>query len=145
MKTRPIYLKEANEFVRRFHRHNTPVVGGRFSISAEDMNGTRVGVAICGRPIARMLDDGKTLEVLRLCTDGTKNANSYLFDKCRKIGALMGYERVITYTLERESGSSLRAIGATSRQASHPRSWNSTGRPRKDQTVYHEPKFIWTL
>ena len=69
----PINLKTANAFVQQHHRHHKPTRGHKFSIGVSD-NGALVGVAICGRPVARRLDDGYTLEVNRLCTDGTPNA-----------------------------------------------------------------------
>lgn len=140
----PLTLRDANAYVKKYHRHSVPTVGCRFAFGAED-SGSLVGVAICGRPVARLLDDGKTLEILRVCTDGTKNANSFLYDKCRKIAALMGYEKVITYTLASESGSSLMAIGATNELSSRPHGWNTPSRKRKHQTVYLEPKKRWLL
>ena len=70
-------------------------------------------VAIVGRPLSRHLDDGKTLEILRCCTDGTHNACSILYGRAARIAKLMGYERIITYILESESGSSLLASGYT--------------------------------
>jgi len=79
VKTIPINLRTANEFVAKYHRHNLPVLGCKFAIGLED-NGSLVGVAIAGRPLARLLDNGSTLEVLRVCTDGTRNANSILYD-----------------------------------------------------------------
>ena len=107
---RPIHLKDAREYVGKHHRHNIPPVGGKFAISVYD--GDRLcGVAICGRPTVRRLDNGETLEIYRCCTDGTKNACSKLYGKSCKIGFAMGYKRVITYTLESESGASLRAAG----------------------------------
>jgi hypothetical protein len=90
-----------------------PTVGGKFAVGAADGDGKLVGVAIAVRPICRRLDDGLTLEVLRVCTDGTANACPLLYARCAKIGRLMGYERIITYTLAWESGASLRAVGAT--------------------------------
>jgi hypothetical protein len=45
-------------------------VDGKFAVGAS-VDGKLVGVAIAGRPVARRLDDGKTLEVLRVCTDGS--------------------------------------------------------------------------
>ena len=74
---RPISLKQANEFVSLNHRHNKPVAGHKFSIGLFS-NEKLIGVAICGRPVARMADDGLTLEVLRVCTDGTRNANCFI-------------------------------------------------------------------
>lgn len=76
----PITLKEANAFVERYHRHHKPVTGHKFSIACGDiMRDEIVGVAIVGRPVSRYLDDGWTLEVNRLCTDGTKDACSMLY------------------------------------------------------------------
>lgn len=106
----PITLDAANAFVRAHHRHSRPVVGSKFSIGA--MDGARLcGVAIVGRPIARRLDDTLTAEVLRLCTDGTRNACSLLYGACRKAAKAMGYRKIYTYTLPDEGGASLRAAG----------------------------------
>jgi len=71
-------LATANAFVARLHRHHRPVVGHKFSLGAM-LGGELVGVVIVGRPVSRMRDDGRTLEVTRLCTDGTKNACSFLY------------------------------------------------------------------
>lgn len=110
LKIRPIHLKQANEFVREHHRHNIPTTGGKFAISCFD--GSKIcGVAICGRPISRKLDNGFTLEIYRNCTDGTKNACSMLYGACSRIAKNMGYKKVITYTLESENGASLKASG----------------------------------
>ena len=98
MKFKPISLKQANEFVAVYHRHNKPVAGHKFSIGLV-LDEKLVGVAICGRPVARMLDDGLTLEVLRVCTDGTRNANSLLYSRVKRIAQVMGYKKILTYTL----------------------------------------------
>jgi hypothetical protein len=74
MKIAPISLKLAQEYVREHHRHNKPPIGHKFSVGLF-VDGALVGTAIAGRPVARMLDDGLTLEVTRTCTDGTRNAN----------------------------------------------------------------------
>lgn len=107
----PITFKDACAFVALAHRHNKPPVGHKFSIGLNDADGALVGVAMCGRPIARFFDDGFCLEINRTCTDGTKNANSMLYGACRTIAKGMGYRRVITYTQADESGASLRAAG----------------------------------
>jgi hypothetical protein len=144
MKQTPLTLAEANDFVKKYHRHSIPTTGCRFAFGVIE-NEQLIGVAICGRPVARLLDDKKTLEILRVCTDGTRNANSFIYDKCRKIAGLIGYEKVITYTLQKESGASLKAIGATSVKASTPHGWDSKSRRRKEQKVYFEPKLRWEL
>lgn len=89
----PLHLRDANEFVAQHHRHNLPTVGGKFAVGAADGEGKLVGVA--GRPVARRLDDGLTLEVLRVCTDGTPNACSFLYARCAKIARLVGSSRGI--------------------------------------------------
>ena len=97
----PITLKEANAFVERHHRHHKPVAGHKFSIGCTD--GERiVGVAIVGRPVSRYLDNGWTLEVNRLCTDGTRNACSMLYTAAWRAARAMGYHKLITYILDNE-------------------------------------------
>lgn len=83
LKIVPISLRGANAYVRDHHRHHKPTVGHKFSIACADGQEI-VGVAIVGRPVSRHLDDYWTLEVNRLCTDGTRNACSMLHAlRCR--------------------------------------------------------------
>ena len=138
----PITLKQANEFVEIYHRHNKPVQGHKWSLGLWD-NNNLIGVAITGRPIARLLDDGLTLEILRVCTNGQRNSNSFLYGRVARIAHLMGYQRIITYTLKKESGASLRAIGAKAIEASKPGSWNRSNRLRENQSVFWEEKIRW--
>jgi len=100
---RHIELRDANAFVAEHHRHHKPVAGHRFSIACYD-DDKLVGVAIVGRPVARQLDQVNTVEVLRLCTDGTKNACSKLYGACRKAAKELGYTDIITYIHEDEPG-----------------------------------------
>ncbi len=141
---RPISLKLANEFVSAYHRHNKPVAGHKFSIGLFD-DERLIGIAICGRPVARMADDGLTLEVLRVCTDGTRNANSMLYSRVKKIAQVIGYQKVLTYTLTEESGSSLRAVGAQKSGIVKPREWSREKRKRETQKVYKKEKIRWIL
>jgi hypothetical protein len=110
LRLKPVSLSEANEYVKQRHRHHKPVVGHKFSIGCE-VDGELAGVVIAGRPVSRYLDDGRTLEVTRLCTDGTRNACSFLYAAAARAAAAMGYDRIITYTLDTENGASLRASG----------------------------------
>lgn len=89
----PMTLKEANAYVEQYHRHHKPVVGHKFSIGCSDGEKI-VGVAIVGRPVSRHLDDGWTLEVNRLCTDGTRNACSMLYAAAWRAAKAMGYKRL---------------------------------------------------
>lgn len=95
----PVSLAEANAFVAEHHRHHRPVTGHKYSIACTD--GERiVGVVIVGRPVSRHLDDGWTLEVTRLCTDGTKNGCSMLYAAAWRAARAMGYKRLVTYILK---------------------------------------------
>lgn len=78
MEIRPITFRQACDFVAEHHRHHRPTVGCKFCVGLYDTD-KLVGVAICGRPVGRKLDDGFTCEVNRLCTDGTYNACSMLY------------------------------------------------------------------
>lgn len=109
------------------------------------VDGKVVGVAIAGRPVARRLDDSQTLEVLRVCTDGTRNACSFLYGRVKRIAALMGYRKVITYTLADESGASLKAVGGRVVGEVRPQEWGVPSRPRKSQDVYGKAKLKWEL
>jgi len=130
----PINLDEANAFVEHHHRHHKPVPGAKFCVAVSREDEVR-GVAIVGRPVSRVLDDGWTLEVNRCCTDGTRNACSMLYATAWKAAKAMGYTSLITYTLESEGGSSLRGAGwrcvgkATTRIG---QGWNVKSRPRVD-------------
>lgn len=139
----PISLAEANAFVQVRHRHHKPVVGHKFSIAAA-ANDTVHGVAIVGRPVARRLDDGMTLEVNRCCTDGTKNACSMLYGAAWRAAKALGYGRLITYTLPEEGGASLRASGWTLIGQRGGGNWNVQSRPRIDtDALLQGQKLLW--
>jgi hypothetical protein len=96
--------------VARLHRHHKPIRVAKFSIGCEE-DGVLVGAAICMRPACRALDDGRTVEVCRLVTDGTPNACSLLYGACARIAQHMGYEKIQTYILDSEPGTSLKGGG----------------------------------
>lgn len=131
LETFPISLEEANNFVKELHRHHRPVVGHKFSICAV-FNDNVVGVSIVGRPVSRHRDDGLTLEVTRLCTDGTKNVCSFLYGASAKAAFALGYKRIGTYILQSESGISLSASGWRLIGERGGGSWSVPSRPRKD-------------
>lgn len=137
----PIALDEANAFVAQHHRHHKPVVGHKFSVAVSDESGVR-GVAIVGRPVARMADDGWTLEVNRCCTDGAKNACSMLYGAAWRAASGMGFKRLITYTLREEGGASLRAAGWRLIGEAGGGSWSRASRPRVD-TAPTQRKLLW--
>ena len=106
----PIELKQAQAFINQLHRHHAAAVRDKFRIAAMK-GGHIVGIAQVGRPISRELCDGYTLEVLRLCTNGEKDVCSFLYSRCARIAKEMGYRKIITYILETEPGTSLKASG----------------------------------
>jgi hypothetical protein len=130
----PLELDEANELVSRWHRHHKPAVGHRFSIGVATGDGEVVGAAIIGRPVARLTDYRSVLEVTRLVTNGHKNACSILYAAAARVAREMGYEKIQTFVLDTETGTSLVAAGwqlegLTS--ASH--TWNNRDGRRDDQ------------
>lgn len=127
-----IDLGEANAFVSEHHRHHAPVVGHIFSLGAA-LNGKIVGVVIVGRPVARMRDDGETAEVTRLCTDGTRNACSFLYGAAARAAFALGFKRIGTYILDSEPGKSLTAAGWRMIGETSGGSWSRGNRPRVDK------------
>lgn len=126
-----VSLSEANAFVAKHHRHHKPVTGHKFSIGCVK-DGHLVGVAIVGRPVSRYLDNGTTLEVNRLCTDGTPNACSFLYGAAWRAARALGYRKIITYILDTESGTSLRAAGWSCAGLAGGKRWTGSRRPAVD-------------
>lgn len=134
MKARPIELKEANEYVKNNHRHHKPVHRDKFRLAAVNDKEEIIGVIQAARPVSRILDDGRTLEVVRCCTDGTKDTCSFLYSRIARIAKEMGYERVITYILDSETGTSLKACGWLFDGIAGGGSWDTPSRPRKTES-----------
>jgi hypothetical protein len=152
----PIDLDDANAFVRLYHRHHEPVAGHKFSLGCA-IGETIIGIVIVGRPTSRMRQDGNTLEVTRLCTDGVKrptgrlnrsgepcfhNPCSFLYAAAARAAHALGYGRIGTYTLKTESGASLVAAGWRVISETTGGSWNRKGRPRVDKHPT-APKLLW--
>lgn len=141
----PVTLKQAQEFVREWHRHHKPSAKHKFSVGVATDEDVLVGVAIVGRPVARHYDDGMTLEVARTCTDGTFNANSMLYGAAWRVAREMGYRRLITYTQEDEPGASLRGAGWSVVAQRPPRpGWNTPSRPRENKNQ-HVARTLWEV
>lgn len=131
LELRPCDLKTAQAFVGENHRHNKPPIGHKYSIACYDRD-RLCGVVMVGRPIARKLDDGLTVEITRNCTDGTYNACSMLYGAACRAAKALGYKKIITYTLESEPGASLRASNWQRRiENVGGGEWSSPHRPRE--------------
>ena len=136
-----ISLEHANGWVEIYHRHHKPVVGHLFSIGAMKVD-VIVGVVIVGRPVSRLRDDGDTAEVLRCCTNGARNACSFLYGAAARAAFALGFERIGTYTLRDEGGASLRAAGWTLIGERGGGSWNTPARRREDRHPL-QSKLLW--
>jgi hypothetical protein len=134
----PLELKEANNLVSQWHRHHKASQGHRFSIGCVTENGRLCGAAIVGRPVARLAGHPRdVLEVVRLVTDGTKNACSCLYGAAARVGKELGYLSIQTYILEEEHGVTLRASGWICEGLAGGGQWKHTdGNPRRtDQPI----------
>ena len=139
----PIACRHANAWARAYRRHHNSAVGNEVSIGVADGE-KLVGVAIGGRPVSRRLDDGFTLEVNRVCTDGTKNACSMLYGASCRAARAMGYHKVITYILESEPGTSLKAAGFHCDGRAGGLEWNGVRKPKQENQYPHEMKTRWS-
>lgn len=144
MIVKPCSLKEANEFVTNYHRHHKASTGHKFSIKVVDEHNNTVGVAICGRPVSRHLDNGEILEINRVCTDGTPNACSMLYGACARIAKNMGYRKLITYILVSENGASLKASNFICEGECGGTMWTGK-RSGRDNGVPKELKTRWSI
>lgn len=133
LELRPISQADAFAFVREHHRHHGVPVGALWWHACHDDEGVLRGVAVVGRPVARKLDDGLTVEVTRLCTDGAFNACSLLYAAARRVALDKGYRRGLTYILEEEDGGSLRASGWKYLGKTDGGSWDRPSRARTDK------------
>lgn len=145
----PVTRDVARKFVGQHHRHNLPPVMVRIAVGVE-AGGELVGVATAHNPVARMLDDGRTLEVTRSCTDGTPNVNSMLYGAITRAAKALGFHRLYTYTLATEPGASLKAAGwIRDAELGERPSWDCPSRPRVQVDLFGEerrppgPKIRW--
>jgi hypothetical protein len=139
----PISFAEACAFIARHHRHHRPPQGWMFGCAVND--GERVvGVVTVGRPVARMLQDGWTLEVTRCCTDGTPHVASKLYAAAWRAARALGYRRLITYTLIEEPGTSVKALGFREVHKTSGGSWSRPSRPEVDKHPLGQ-KTLWEL
>lgn len=142
----PVSFATACAFVTEHHRHHRKPVGHKFSLGVAN-DGLLVGVAIVGRPVSRVLAaEGNTLEVTRTATDGTPNANSMLYGAAWRATKALGYSRLITYTQEGESGSSLKAAGFVVLGERPPRrGWDTPSRRRDGNGVDLISRTLWAV
>lgn len=140
----PLTQREACAYIAEHHRHHKPPRGDVFRLGVADESGTIRGVATIGRPVARHLDDGWTLEVTRVATDGCPNACSALYGAAWRAARALGWKRLVTYTLPEEGGASLRASGWREIGSAGGGSWSRKERPRVDLHPMQE-KLRWEM
>lgn len=139
----PAVWEDVQAFIQTHHRHHRKPVGMKFCLAVaagEEI----VGVASVGRPVAAALQDGWTLEVNRTCVVDAPNANSMLYAAAWRAAKALGYRRLITYTQEKEAGSSLRAAGWRVVAERPARAgWDCPARPRKLRGVDGVARTLW--
>jgi hypothetical protein len=147
MRIVPLTLREANDFVERHHRHSarTSNDGGKFAIGL-DLGGQLIGAAIVGRPVARMLQQEGSAELLRccVCPGAPKGACSKLASRAKRVWQQMGGTRLVTYTLVEESGISMRAAGFVLEARVRVERWDSPSRRRRHRAIEERPKQRWS-
>jgi len=146
MKVKPLTLDQANEVVKKWHRHHKAVRGHRFSVGVE-IDGELVGAAIVSRPVSRCVDPFSVAEISRLVTNGHKNACSFLYGACSRIAKEMGYDKIQTYILDSESGRSLLASGWKFEELTEAGDWNhskSLNRKNRRTDQPMSPKQRWS-
>jgi len=141
----PCAIGDAKAFVAQHHRHHGAPQGGLWAVGVA-AGAHMVGVAIVGRPVARMLMDGWTAEVIRVCVvEGYPNACSMLYAACRRAALALGWRKLVTYTLPEEGGASLRGAGwRVVAERTGGGSWSRTQRPRVDRHPMQE-KMRWEV
>lgn len=143
---RPMRWKAACAYVETHHRHHDAPQGHQFSLGVRTDDGRLVGVAIVGRPVNRHLDNGLTIEVTRVATDGTPNACSALYSAAWRTARSAGYCRAVTYTQDGESGASLRAAGwrKVADLPARP-GWDAPSRPRRALGTENVARALWEI
>ena len=139
-------LRSACAYVARVHRHHGPPQGHKFSIGVFTEDVVLVGVAIAGRPVARHFDDGLTIEVTRVATDGTPNAGSALYAAAWRTARACGHRRAVSYTQAGESGASLRGAGwrKVTDLPARP-GWDALSRPRAQLGTENIARVLWEI
>lgn len=129
LELQPLPVRAACDEVWILHRHLPRVVGGLFACALW-VDGTRVAVAIASLPKAPQSNDGFTVEISRLASDGHRNACSRLYGALCRAAAAVGYRRAITFTRLDEPGTSLVAAGFTDDGLTREQSWDRPSRSR---------------
>ena len=155
----PVKISDACSFIKEHHRHLDPPQGALFAVaigylgSVTENDGKIVeqgigeirGVATVGRPVARLLDNGWTVEVTRVCVlEGTPNGCSMLYAACWRAARAMGYKKAITYMLDTERGVSLQGAGWTCVGEAGGGKWDRKNRPRVDKNP-EQMKLRWEM
>jgi hypothetical protein len=151
----PINRDDARSFIGMHHRHHGVPVGWLW-LHGVKSQGRLWGVAVVGRPVARALNDGLSVEVTRVCTlphvgvvgsDGAWHAapfNAMLYRASERTAKALGYARGLTYLLASEwdrfdergkriGGAGVRAAGWRELWRVPGRSWDCPSRPREDK------------
>lgn len=144
MKIVPITQRDAKAWIDKVHRHLDPPVGDIIRVALTS-DGIIVGVGVAGRPGARGLQDGTTIEVTRVAVlEGYPNACSIIYGALRRAAKSLGWQRVVTYTRADEPGSSVKAAGFRLDGHVRGRDWSCRSRPRKAvKEIIDKNRWMW--
>ena len=135
LRLEPCGVTSARQYVARWHRHNEPPTGAIVCAVVVDPDGWARGVAMLGRPVSPALQAQGCLEINRVATDGTRNACSMLYGWGSREARRRGANRLVTYTLETEPGTSLLAAGWVVTGVTKPRKSGWSNRNGRRQQV----------
>lgn len=130
----PITVKRALPWVTEHHSHldkpNGGILAAAVAERGQDGCERLVCVAIADHP-ARMLMDGFTLNVSRVCSDGsTPHAASKCLAAISRAALALGCLRLVSYLLVGEHGTSYRAAGWWPTAISTGGEWDRPSRAR---------------
>lgn len=126
----PIFQRQAKAWINEKHRHLSAPIGDLFRVGLH-VHGELVAVALAGRP-CRALQDGRTAEITRVASvaEVSANASSRCYSALVKAGRALGYRRFVTYTLQSEPGTSLRAANFEDDGLTDGGEWSRPSRKR---------------
>lgn len=143
----PYPVKYARAWVEQVHRRIPEMVGAMWCLGLW-LDDEMRGLAVVGRPSARMLDVPArtripTLEVIRVAVvEGTQNGCSALYGACARTGRAMGLDGVLTYIHDDETVVSLRAAGWIEDRSTGGGEWSRPSRQRQF-ALDAKPKRRW--
>ena len=132
----------AKKFIEKNHSHLHTPSTWICHVAVAD-SGRLCCVAVLNRPCARLLCDGKTAEVGRVASDGTPHAASKALSAITRVAALLGFGRIVSYTLLGEAGTTYVSCGYVATAVSAGGKWARGGETRTRESQQLGAKVRW--